>query len=506
MKTVKREASVTVPLCMALLILAALVFALVEGARYYGLKADAEDGTKLAAESLFAGYQPFLLEEYGMFFLDGNFGGDKFRIEGAEDEINAFLYENFIAGKEDAGIDLYHMQQAEAEVTEYMLATDGAGRVFEMQAAKTMKNRLKREAAKKIIEKIQSVKEQADGTESPKEAITGAEEALKEIKAAGEKRAENADTKAAKTESAEAEPAETSGITAQTSENPLEIIKKLKKEGVLALVLPAGKTVSEKTWDVTNCLLKRNCRKGTWEIGGKPGWYERILMQELLKQMAGNAAAPKESGSLSYGTEYIICGKGSDRENLKKTANKLLLLREVVNYLYLQTDEEKKAEALTVASAVGGALASPELITVIRQGILAAWAYAESLCDVKALLAGGKIPLIKNAASWHTQLSNLSETVKADYKGESSGLSYENYLDVLLYERTVKQIAYRGMDLMEYQLKEKADYKSCRMDHMITGIRITAEYHADTLFFEIFGEDTVGGYRFTGKEEYIYGP
>lgn len=369
-----------------------------------------------------------------------------------------------------------------------------------------MKNRLKKEAAEKIIEKIRSVKEQADSTESPKEVISSAEEALKEIKAAEEKKAENADTKAVKTESAEVEAAETPDITAQTSENPLEIIKKLKKEGVLALVLPAGKTVSEKTCDVTDCLLKRNCRRGTWEIGGKPGWYERILMQELLKQMAGNAAAPKESGSLSYGTEYIICGKGSDRENLKKTANKLLLLREIANYLYLQTDEEKKAEALTVASAVGGALASPELITVIRQGILAAWAYAESLCDVKALLAGGRIPLMKNAASWHTQLSNLSETVKADYKGESNGFSYENYLDVLLYERTVKQIAYRGMDLMEYQLNEKADYRSCRMDHMITGIRITAEYHADTLFFGIFGDDTVGGYRFTGKEEYIYGP
>lgn len=506
MKIVTREASITVTLCIALPILAALAFALAEGARYFGLKADAADGTKLAAESLFAGYQPFLLEEYGMFFLDGSFGSGRFRIEGAEDELNAFLYENFIAGKEKAGIDLYRMQQAEAEVTEYMLATDAAGRVFEMQAAKTMKSRIKREAAEKILEKIRSVEDQADSTESPKEAISGAENALKEIKAAEEKKGENTDAKEIKTEEVTAETAETSGLPAQASENPLDLVKKLKKEGVLVLVLPAGKTVSEKTCDVTDGLLKRDLRKGTWERSIRPGWYERILMQELLKPIAGNAAAPKESGCLSYGTEYIICGKGSDRENLKKTANKLLLLREIANYLYLQTDEEKKAEAMAAASAVGGALASPELITVIRQGILAAWAYAESLCDVKALLAGGKISLIKNAASWHTQLSNLSEAVKADYKGESNGLSYENYLDVLLFEKTVKQIAYRGMDLMEHQFREKEDAGSLRMDHMITGIRISAEYHADTLFLGIFGEDPVGGYRFMGKEEYLYGP
>ncbi len=44
------------------------------------------------------------------------------------------------------------------------------------------------------------------------------------------------------------------------------------------------------------------------------------------------------------------------------------------------------------------------------------------------------------------------------------------------------------------------------MDHMVTGIRFTAEYDTETLFFDIFGKDTVGGYRFTEKEEYIYGP
>lgn len=489
------------PLCMAILAMAALLFALVEGARYYGLRADVDEGAKLAAESLFAGYQPFLLEEYGMFFLDGNFGGSDFQIQGAEDELRAFLYENFIAGKEKDGMDLYRMQWADAEVTGYMLATDANGKVFEMQAAKTMKQKLGEQAAKKILEEILGVREKTENAKDPEAAITDADEALKEITASKEEKKESA-AQEEKKPAAE----ETADSKAQITENPLEIVRKLQKEGILALVLPSGISVSEKQCDGKKSLLKRNCRKGTWEYKENPGWYERILMQEFLKTLFGNAVTPRENGSLSYGIEYLICGKESDRENLKSIVKKILMVREIANYLYLQTDESKKAEAMTVASAIAGALVSPELLPIIEQGVLAAWSYVESICDVKALLSGGKIPLIKTSGSWHTQLSHLGEAVENDYTGESKGFSYENYLDVLLYEKTVKQISYRGMDLMEWQLKEQPHGKNCRMDHMIAGIRFTAECDADTLFFDIFGEDTVGGYRFTEKEEYIYGP
>ena len=501
MKRIKQEGSVTVPLCMAILAMAALLFALVEGARYYGLSADADEGTKLAAESLFAGYQPFLLEEYGMFFLDGNFGSSNFQIEGAEDEIREFLYENFITGKEKDGIDLYCMQLVDAEVTGYMLATDAKGKVFEMQAAKTMKKKLGEQAAKKILEEILEAREQTENAKDPEAAMTSADEALKEIAASKEEKKESTDDGEKKQVTEEAATPEP-----QTTENPMEIVKKLQKEGILALVLPSGKSVSEKQCDVKNSLLKRNCQKGTWECKENPGWYERILMQEFLKTMFGNAVTPQENGSLSYEIEYLICGKESDRENLKGIVKKILVLREIANYLYIQTDESKKAEALTVASAIAGALVSPELISIIEQGVLAAWSYVESLCDVKALLSGGKIPMMKTSDSWHTQLSNLGSEVENDYAGTSKGFSYENYLDILLYAKTVKQISYRSMDLMEWQLKEQPNAKNCRMNHMITGIQFTAEYDTDTLFFDIFGEDTVGGYRFTKKEEYIYGP
>ena len=178
-------------------------------------------------------------------------------------------------------------------------------------------------------------------------------------------------------------------------------------------------------------------------------------MQEFIKPLAGSAVSPEETGVLSYGTEYLICGKDSDVSNLKGTVNRLLLLREAVNYLYLQTDQAKQSESLAIAGAIGGALANPAVVAAIHQGILAAWAYVESISDVKGLLAGGKIPLIKSPDSWHTRLSAFSESLAGEYAGEARGFTYENYLDVLLYGKSLKQIAYRSMDLMEKNMQQE---------------------------------------------------
>ena len=86
-------------------------------------------------------------------------------------------------------------------------------------------------------------------------------------------------------------------------------------------------------------------------------------MQEYLKPLIGNAVTPKVGGALSYGVEYLICGKKSDEENLKGTVRKLLLLREVMNFLYLQGDHAKQAEALSAASAIAGITGNPAIIS-----------------------------------------------------------------------------------------------------------------------------------------------
>ena len=74
----KENASVTVTLCLTIVVTAALIFSLAEAARFYGVKEDAAEWSHLAAESLAAGYQPYLSKKYDLFLLDGSFLGEEF--------------------------------------------------------------------------------------------------------------------------------------------------------------------------------------------------------------------------------------------------------------------------------------------------------------------------------------------------------------------------------------------------------------------------------------------
>ncbi|MCI9427107.1 MAG: hypothetical protein HFI81_05045 [Eubacterium sp.] len=495
----KMEASVTVPLCIALPVLAVLILALLESARFYGLKSDAKEWANLAAESLFAGYHAGLLEERQLFLYDGGFGGNALKIESVEEELEAFFTDNFYGYENVCGVNLYRMNGFDAKCVGYRLITDENGKVFEVQAANSMKQKLGKRAAEKILKGIQNLTDKQEQTVNTDVYIADAQNAIEDLvrQQEQEKDAVSADV-AKQTDQMPQKPQ-------AVSENPMETIKEIKKQGILGMVFPSGKTVSEKQVSVDNCLMKRKIAAGNFKQKEKPGWYERILMQEFVKTNAGNAVDPDKDGALSYGMEYILYGKGSDEENLKKAVKELLWMREGMNFLYLQTDEAKKAEAMQAAMAIGGVSANPLIIPVIKQGILAAWAFAESVVDVKCLLAGGKTPLMKKSADWKTQLMNLGACMDLDSSKETKGLSYENYLDALLYKKTVKQIAYRSMDLMEWHMQNEEKYSNCVLDCMIAGIQIKAVFQTDTLFSGILGKDTFGGWRFIEQAEYVYG-
>lgn len=500
-RAVRQSGSVTVYFCLSLAVSGALILALTEAVHWEGLNADAQEWTNLASEALFAGYQPYLLQEYDMFYLDGSFGGEDFDIEAAEEWMESLLYDNVQCSKGGDGWNAYRMWVSDAEVTKYILATDGDGEVFKSYAAKTMKSVMGKQAAQEILNRILDIRKKQEDGGNPEQSLADGESTL--INLRERQAAEEADTECRG--SGDVKRLQKSyGEVLNGATDPYEDIKPVRQQGILALVLPDGKTVSSKTRDVSRGLLNRALEKGNGTASNESGRYDRILMQEFIKPKCGSFLAPDEDGVLSYGVEYLICGKGSDKENLEGTVKKLMLLREAVNYLYLQTDEGKKAEALATATLLAGASANPLAVEAVKQGILAAWAYAESICDTKALLSGGKVSLLKNAANWKTQLSNLKGAASENADGDAEGLSYENYLDVFLYAKTDKTAAYRCMDLMEWNMQKESSYVNCRMDHMLLSIKIRAEYRADTIFCGIFSEDMINGYHFVQQAEYEY--
>lgn len=201
--------------------------------------------------------------------------------------------------------------------------------------------------------------------------------------------------------------------------------------------------------------------------------------------------------ALDYEIEYIIGGKDSDRKNLKAVVNQLLLLREAANVAYLETNPDKNQKIQAVATVISTAIAQPELIPVLKQSLIAAWAYAESVSDVRLLLDGQSVALIKTDAQWHTDLQNLgsgSGKVK-----QEKGQDYEDYLQILLWKTPEKTMAYRCMDLMEMN-------ENIKMDNMILQMECSYSYEASPLFvsFCTIGKAPFKKYEFTQNRTVTY--
>ena len=105
--------------------------------------------------------------------------------------------------------------------------------------------------------------------------------------------------------------------------------------------------------------------------------------------------------------EYIIGGEHNDRKNVYKVINQLSVIREGVNLSYLISSQDKMSEAYMLAAALVGVTGCDLAVRLVQYIIVSIWAYAESIVELRKLLAGETIALIKNRDNWILQLSSL---------------------------------------------------------------------------------------------------
>lgn len=144
--------------------------------------------------------------------------------------------------------------------------------------------------------------------------------------------------------------------------------------------------------------------------------------------------------------EYIISGKDTDLYNLKAVAEKIAATRLPVNYAYLMSSKSKCAVIKNFSVPLSFVTPVPEF--VIRNLIAGAWAYVEAIVETRTLLSGKKLEFAKTDANWITDLDNLEDTIKNNVEGDDKGLSYEDYLMILLAVNKDKTY-YRMLDLMQ---------------------------------------------------------
>lgn len=230
-----------------------------------------------------------------------------------------------------------------------------------------------------------------------------------------------------------------------------------------------------------NGLLERvkNLIKGLGSITdiveqGSDIWLTGKYIDSHFDSMTRQSA--EDDSYLRYEKEYLICGNFSDAANYRGTRNRIVALREVMNIAFIEADEEMYF--LTFAAAE--AIATPALAPVAQQGIIAAWALAESVNDYKLLINGKRVPLVKDRSSWATDLDSVMNNTSDLYidPGTDGGDTYDEYLSTLIYLMDSEIKYLRMMDLIQMDMIYCSN-GGFRIGDCYTGVSYTLEVNGE---------------------------
>ncbi len=210
-------------------------------------------------------------------------------------------------------------------------------------------------------------------------------------------------------------------------------------------------------------------------------FWDELFFHEYLMSYTGHYGEAKENSGLAYETEYLLVGKAKDIDNLKTVAGQILAIRGGANLIALMQDEGKKQYAQILAFSMASALGMPEAAEVLEELLEIIWAMAEALYDVSALLQGGRIPVIKQPEEWHYSMENALNFVKpeAEQTKITDGLSYEDYLRILMCFHGKEELTMRMADVMEMNIRNTPGNENFCMDGCFEAFRVQIVYRGE---------------------------
>lgn len=461
-----RRGSITVFFALVLSIVIVLICTSIESVKMMCARTQIANSADVGMYSLFAQYDKYLLEHYDLFYVDASYGTGELRMSQVyrtvEDYMDPILEQNYL----DLSI-------CSGGITSFGLATDDHGQPFYGQVVSYMRDTLGIQGVQLLLDKIQ---ENTGEVEEQQEMRRQAED--------GNSMADYDDEMArAGNESAQAEAQLPDGGAADvpevSAENPIDTIREIQKMGILELVVSDPASLSEREIETGDLVSHRELERGMGVLAGdllQNSAADQALFQEYIMQKCGTYAHPSKGSGLKYQAEYIIGQSGSDKENLKKTANRLLLIREGVNFAHLYTDPGKRSQSAALAAAIASGFLVPPAAGVIEMVILLCWSFAESVLDVKALFDGSRVPLLKNVQNWNLSLENLpnllGELTVQRSGGDERGLNYEDYLRALLFLESTDSKIMGSMDMIEADIRNQPGRENFRMDCCLDAMEV----------------------------------
>lgn len=470
-----KRGQITVFFSLLLPLLLSLLGAALESACEQAVRSRIQRSLMLCEYSFLSEYQKDLWETYGLFYLDAGYGGQVESQEAMKVRLLDYLRQN-LSWEEDKNLRTWTSPPVSVrniEIHEFSRMTDDGGMGFYEQAVAYTRNLWGMDILDSWLKSEGEMKELMN---------------LEEERSVAEER-ERRNLDVLRRRRLEAEEIYT--------EDPTDGIRQTN-EGLLSMVVKDAGQLSAKTVSLQEIPSKRGLLAGIGSAERFQGnvindqWFHAYLLEHCVNAKEVLLQEKQEGVWLSYELEYILAGKGNDLENLKAVVNRLLLLREGANYAYLMTDEAKKQEAYVLAAIVAGLTLMPEIVEALQQVILLAWAYGESVIDIRSLLQGGKVALAKTSDSWKLPLAQLFflrlHLDKYDEGIDENGLDYEGYLRMLLSVMGRQDKCMRGLDVIEGCIRKTQLGKCLYVDQCVDGFSMKAEFGYSSVFSFLAGK------------------
>ena len=448
-----RKGYITVFLSLSLTLILSLVFAVIEGARISAVRMKFECAADIGMNSVLAEYHRELLEQYDLLFVDTAYGRGNPDISNTEEHLRNYMEKNLRAentGRRFRTKDFLDMKTDSVEITEYSAASDEDGRVLKRQIADYMSDYPTGNLLGKITGNFAQINSAQMETRNVSAERGRYEAQIQEIGLPEEEVEEGVFEKV-------------------PLDNPADIANATRSIGVLNLVVEDINSISAVKIPLEQFISRRSLLHGSGvceEAERIAGSENDLLFLLYLFEKCGYYGHEKENSLLRYQIEYLIAGKDTDWQNLEVAAKRLLRWREVSNLIYLLSDGAKVAEAQAMALALTAVMLLPALAEPVKYTILYAWAYVESLQDVRTLLKGGRVPVFKTGADWKTGINcikNVKESLSDTGEG-GRGLNYKEYLQLMLFLTGDHDRTFRAMDIMEMDIRKTPGNQMFRLD------------------------------------------
>ena len=485
--------SVTIFLTLTLMVMLVLLSAVTGAVRFRCARTKAAAALTTATSSIKADFNPYIFEEYHLLLFDKTCYG---KGEGSIEQLIAdYLGSNLGNG--------FEIRRVEMSGVNTILANDCAA--LGNQISDHMKYHMIESAAGEIFERMGGDPEDVDeALDDGTMAKIDSDVADGMMKTDGE--GERSDeVKKLEDEYYEKNPEE-SGKKSKDKEDPRMATQTVGGLFVAALICPTDVSFSGNLIDFTDVPSgKKFLDKWFKDEDIDSGFSDYGALSGNLTEMDGwgdsfkNYAAviaycndvfkclkaqnDKET-YLNMEREYLICGLPRDEENYVGTVKKLIKLRLGLNFAYIITDASKMARVSALATTLTAW--APYLQPLVKYLLAGCWAYVESCADVKFLVGGQKVPLIKNSSDWVTDLYGIKDIASVEKEDNGRGMDYEDYLMVLM-AIAGDRLYYRIADLIEMNTRMR--YPDFRMENAAVefAVDVTLGFEGNTI--ELYKED-----------------